>query len=95
LFRSNNVGTRSYVLHTQLADARYMTMRDWIEKKLSEEWTVHYLNGDTETYLFEHKCGGAVAYTDDSKVCSQCKTPVPGKLIMVIQMVLKRDLIRV
>jgi len=70
-------------------------MQDWIERKLSEEWTVYYLKSDTETYLFEHKCGGAIAYTDEDKVCSQCKTPITGKFIMIIQMIIKKDLIRV
>ena len=70
-------------------------MQDWITKVFSSDWKVYYLKNCIETYLFEHRCGGAVSHLDNPKECSMCKEPLPGKFLMVIQMVLKKDLIRV
>lgn len=75
-------------------------MMDWVQKKLTKEWTVYYLpedKKDTVTWLMEHTvpgCGGTVEFDNDHKKCSLCKTELPSKLQVVMTCFLNKDLIK-
>ena len=70
-------------------------MKEWKIQPISKEWTLRYLEGDCETWVLEHmKCDGAISFDHKVKECMSCKKKLDQKDIVTIQLVLKKDRIK-